>query len=129
MTDFCIVQGSKIQQGTRVFIYFFQALTTPQVERCDWNAGGNYIPSANDRVQVESHAGAFCERRTLMRNYKCTSPGLMKQACCQEWGSCMTSVAIAMCTSTGVVHNFCNPNGLLLRLMSPDALVHLQNVY
>ena len=37
----------------------------------------------------------------------------------------MTSVAIAMCTSTGVVHKFCNPHGLLLRLMSSDALVHL----
>ena len=31
---------------------------------------------------------------------------------------------IAMCTCTGVVHNFCNPHGLLLRLMSSDALVH-----
>ena len=37
------------------FLLFLRALTTPQVERCDWNAGGNYIPSANDRVQVEGH--------------------------------------------------------------------------
>ena len=37
------------------FVLFFRALTTPQVERCDRNAGGNYIPSANDWVQVEGH--------------------------------------------------------------------------
>ena len=24
-------------------------------ENCDWNAGGNYIPSANYQVQVEGH--------------------------------------------------------------------------
>ena len=24
-------------------------------ENCDWNAGGNYIPSANYRVQLEGH--------------------------------------------------------------------------
>ena len=29
-----------------------------------------------------------------------------------------------MCACTGVVHNFCNPHGLLLRLVSYDALVH-----
>ena len=33
--------------------------------------------------------------------------------------------AIAACACTGVVHNFCSPHGLLLRLMSSDALVHL----
>ena len=42
---------------SRLFFFknFIEHITTPQVERCDWNAGGNYIPSANDRVQVEGH--------------------------------------------------------------------------
>ena len=40
---------------------------------------------------------------------------LMEQVCCPEWGSWMTSAAIATCTCTGVVHNFHNPRGLLLR--------------
>ena len=36
----------------------------------------------------------------------------------------MTSVAIAMCIHVlEVVHNFCNPHELLLRLVSSDALV------
>ena len=51
------------------------------------------------------------------------------KACCQEWESWMTSVAIAMssmCTCTGMVHNFCNSHALLLRLMGSDALVHLK---
>ena len=34
---------------------------------------------------------------------------LMKQACYREWGSWMTSVSIAMCMCTGVVHNFATP--------------------
>ena len=55
MTNFWSKEVSKIPQGTRLFIYFFQALTTLQVERCDWNAGSNYIPSANDRAQVEGY--------------------------------------------------------------------------
>ena len=38
-----------------LFSSLFSSITTPQVERCDRNAGGNYIPSANDRVQVEGH--------------------------------------------------------------------------
>ena len=45
---------------------------------------------------------------------------LMEQACCPEWGSWMTSAAIATCTCTGVVHNFCNPHGLL----AAEVLMH-----
>ena len=56
---------------------------------------------------------------------QCQQPNsIIKQACCREWESWMTSVAIAICTCTGAVHKFCNPHELLLRLMSSDALVH-----
>ena len=54
---------------------------------------------------------------------QCHQPNIYnEQACCREWGSWMTSVPIAMCTCTGVLHNSCNPHGLMLRFMS---LMHL----
>ena len=38
------------------FCFFFSSITIPKwKENCDWNAGGNYIPSANYRVQVEGY--------------------------------------------------------------------------
>ena len=49
------------------------------MERCDWNAGGNYIPSANDRVQVEGHfvTDGVCVAVTTLAQ----SSSLLKSAC------------------------------------------------
>ena len=53
-TGYSCVHWDKV--GTSFFFDISSSITTPQVERnCDWNAGGNYIPSANYRVQVEGH--------------------------------------------------------------------------
>ena len=50
-----VMQSLLYNQIISIFFLFFEHNHTPSGKKTDWNAGGNYIPNANYRVQVEGH--------------------------------------------------------------------------